>query len=176
MTFFSAWCCQPGRPTTRCCKLAKNEAMPSSNAHNGASIQNDPNSIGPLSPSLVAPEVNRDDEGLQVDPNGSYPFPTTKEVVDSTSKHWLPWPNSVASSEKQLCRGQEGLIPVEESIVRRNDKIWRFRRKPFIIITSICIVVAICAIVGGVVGSQRATKTAHAYVSQPKSPNHHLPR
>lgn len=139
-----------------------------------SSIQNTPttfNSRHPQNPfrsrsnSYEAPERNRENEGLQVDPNGAYPFPSTR-AIDSTSKHIVPWFDSRGSSEKQLARGQEGLITTDEDGDENSghERIWLFKRRTFIVIVSICVVVAICAAVGGAVGGYYRRQSTHSYV------------
>lgn len=139
-----------------------------------SSIQNTPttfNSRHPQNPfrsrsnSYEAPERNRENEGLQVDPNGAYPFPSTR-AIDSTSKHIVPWFDSRGSSEKQLARGQEGLITTDEDGDENSghERIWLFKRRTFIVIVSICVVVVICAAVGGAVGGYYRRQSTHSYV------------
>ena len=120
--------------------------------------------------SYEAPEWNRESEGLQINPNGPHPFPSTK-AIDSTSKHSLPWLRSIASTQKQLAVGQEGLIPADEAT--NHDRTCTLKRRTFIIILSICVLIVICAAVGGAVGGYYGTRSSHPYVPLPPRRTQH---
>lgn len=104
---------------------------------------------------LAAPELDRDTEGLQVDPNGSYPYPTTKEI-DSKSKHyhWVPTPG------KQLSYDDAGLIPYEDATRRKRERICGLKRRTFFIVAAIVAIVIVAAAVGGGVGGYYANKSS----------------
>lgn len=114
--------------------------------------------------SYPAPEVDRAAEGLQVDPNGKYPWASTREI-DSTSKHWIPSLRALASSEKETSRSEDGLIPDIHEENSEHGKVWGYKRRSFIITASICVLLVMCVSVGGALGGYYANKSTRASTS-----------
>jgi len=108
----------------------------------------------------AAPELDRAFEGLQVDPNGPYPYPTIYGA-DSKAKYWVP---PRADAEKQYWNGEEGLILQEEASQRRSPRIWCLPKRTFTVV-SVVVLVMICIAIGGGVGGYYANKRS-TYVAQ----------
>lgn len=124
---------------------------PTSPNHGPVQIYESPGSV--LEANLPEVDENsREGEGLQVDPNGPYPQPTTG------SKSKQVWAYYGPESEKQVPHDDAGLIPTEESI-RRDRTVCGLKRRTFFIIVAIATIVIICAAIGGGVGGYYATKT-----------------
>lgn len=125
--------------------------------------------------AAMAPEVDmshqdRDAEGLQVDPNGPYPQPTT----DPKAKH--QWWGVGESSEKQVPLDDAGLIPYEHSVQRRDGRVCGLKRRTFIVIASVVAIIIVCAAIGGGVGGYYASKSdSYVHPISPNSPKQNLP-
>ncbi|KAF2265747.1 hypothetical protein CC78DRAFT_532122 [Lojkania enalia] len=107
-----------------------------------------------------APEVDRtwrEVEGLQVDPNGPYPQPTTG-VGARPEKYVLSLPSS---NEKQVSHDDAGLLSVEHESRRdaQERRICGLKKRTFIIVAAIIATFVIVAAVGGAVGGYYANKT-----------------
>ena len=96
-------------------------------------------------------------EGLQVDPNGPYPQPTTS---DDDIKH--KWWHIGGSSEKQIRPGSDdaGLIAVEQTRTGKpkRERICGLKRRTFFIVAAIVGILVVCAAVGGGVGGAMAAR------------------
>lgn len=85
-------------------------------------------------------EVNRDAEGLQVDPNGAYPGPMMRTEKSAPGYN------------------EAGYVPSEQSTPKdQKEGICGLRKRTFFIILAVVIVV-VCAAVGGGVGGYYGTK------------------
>ncbi|KAF2473933.1 uncharacterized protein BDR25DRAFT_301992 [Lindgomyces ingoldianus] len=107
-----------------------------------------------------APEVhlaNREVEGLQVDPNGPYPQPTTSESRPAA----YGFPYFVVG--KQAIPGDEsGLIPVPlEKHSGVGKRTCGMKRRTFIIVLVVVVIVIICGAVGGGVGGYYAKQNSN---------------
>lgn len=113
---------------------------------------------------LAAPELDRHAEGLQVDPNGPYPQPTTR-ASEVGEKHWYAFGDA---GEKQLSKDESGLIPYESSIRRRDGRICGLKRRTFIIVAVVASILLAIAAIGGGVGGYFANKSSSPkYVLSP---------
>ncbi|KAF2658795.1 hypothetical protein K491DRAFT_713271 [Lophiostoma macrostomum CBS 122681] len=132
---------------------------PTSPNHHPVLLHTSPSS----SPQSSAPEVDTSVretyEGLQVDPNGPYPQPTTS---DTETKH--QWWHFGGSSEKQTRHGSDdaGLIPSEHAPAqnRKRKRICGLKRRTFIITAAVVAILVVCAAIGGGVGGALAARHA----------------
>lgn len=93
-----------------------------------------------------APELNRDAEGLQVDPNGTYPEPT----IGANSHNWLFAHEE--NGEKQVRYDDVEPMPSKGAMKKRRRKRISGLPKRTLVIIAIASAITLVCIAGGVGG------------------------